>query len=246
MKRVATAADPIQAHLMRDMLQDHGINAVVQGDALWGARGELPFTEESAPSIWVADEEDAARAKSLIEQFRPKNSPNRCPACGHDLREVDAATCPECGKPLRVTSYWRCPTCGETSETQFTQCWKCETPKPRQPEPVDDEAPDSLEERDLPDPYSAQTELAGYPDCTICGGTGRGERRVVAPAALLVGGLWFWLWAVSKIELTRFPYILWQNFGVALALFMVGTAAMASAFLSRYSPCSCTRRRNRR
>ncbi len=67
LKRVYTAPDPIDAHLIKGLLEAEGIEAEVRGELLFGGRGELPMTEDTLPSVWVHDAWAAARA----------------PCCGH-------------------------------------------------------------------------------------------------------------------------------------------------------------------
>ena len=91
---------------------------------LWTARGELPFTPETSPSVWVR-EEDCERARKLIDEHQRVNNPASCARCGYDLRGSPEAVCPECGWTFSKAESWDCPTCGETNEGQFTECWKC-------------------------------------------------------------------------------------------------------------------------
>jgi hypothetical protein len=106
MTRVYLARDPQEAHLLVGLLKSHGIEAVVQGEELWGVRGELPFGASSAPSLWVA-EEDALKAREIV-----LSAP----------RQVEPG-----GKP------WTCAKCGERLEAQFTSCWNCGAGRPESP-----------------------------------------------------------------------------------------------------------------
>jgi hypothetical protein len=98
MKRIAYATNPARAHLMLGLLEENGIRACIQGEALWAARGELPLTSESAPTLWVADEADVDLARQILAT--------------HDT-------------PLRSDDSWTCSHCNEASGTQFTNCWNC-------------------------------------------------------------------------------------------------------------------------
>lgn len=109
MIRVAQPADPMEAQHLLGVLEAHGIRACVQGEALWAARGELPFGPESAPSLWVTDEADAERARQILADHK---------------------------SPLnRIAGSWTCPNCQEEIETQFTNCWNCgaESSEPASP-----------------------------------------------------------------------------------------------------------------
>lgn len=65
MKIVHYAETPGEAHLVRGFLEENGIRAIVQGEALETARGGVPISRETAPTVCVADE-DATRAVELI------------------------------------------------------------------------------------------------------------------------------------------------------------------------------------
>ncbi len=100
MQRVYTARHPIDAHLVRGLLEAEGIPAEVRGEVLFGARGEIPMTEDTLPSVWVLDEWAATRARSVVLRHRAGLAPAAGPA-------------------------WSCPACGETLEPQFSDCWRC-------------------------------------------------------------------------------------------------------------------------
>ncbi len=128
MKKVFSADNPLEARLVAGMLEEHGIAAVIQGEALWSARGELPLTPESAPSVWVADDEAACRARELIQARDAPLNPPHCLDCGYDLRDLPDPRCPECGRPFRQAHSRKCPSCGERCEGPFTHCWNCGSP----------------------------------------------------------------------------------------------------------------------
>jgi Putative prokaryotic signal transducing protein len=98
MRKVYTAANPIQAHVLRGALEAAGIDAVVRGEYLFNARGEAPVTIETLPSVWILRDEDLADAEPIV-------------------RALDA---PVTG-PIDT---WRCR-CGELVEGQFDTCWSC-------------------------------------------------------------------------------------------------------------------------
>ena len=98
MIRVYSAADPADAHLVCALLKNSGIEAVVQGENLWMARGEVPLTPQTAPSVW-ANEPDVERPPALIEQ-----------------REH---------QPQSQAPSWKCPRCGLLIEGQCAEGWRC-------------------------------------------------------------------------------------------------------------------------
>ena len=128
MKKVYSALDPADAHAICAYLDAQGIEAVVQGEELWGARGGLAFDVGTMPSVWVVDDEDWERAHFLVAELRGGTGPSHCANCGYDLRGLPEPRCPECGQPFRKSGAWTCPKCGEQIEERFTECWKCGSP----------------------------------------------------------------------------------------------------------------------
>ncbi len=102
MKRVYLAQNPADAHLLRGILENEGIDAAVHGDFLWGARGELPLTVDTSPSVWVLNEADHERALEIAKTFHSD---------GEGVLPAGAS--------------WICKHCGESNEGQFTECWQC-------------------------------------------------------------------------------------------------------------------------
>ena len=98
LKRAYVAADPLDAGFVRGLLESAGINTLIKGDLLWGGRGELPVSDDTAPTLWVGSG-DYARARALIEEIkRPTEHPQ-----------------------------WKCSGCGEIHDGEFQQCWQCGT-----------------------------------------------------------------------------------------------------------------------
>ncbi|MCK6552690.1 DUF2007 domain-containing protein [Myxococcota bacterium] len=104
MKKIYVARDPAEANIVRGMLASHGLDVEIRGEALWTARGLLPLTTDTAPTLWVRDD-DAERALALIEAV------GAAPAGG------DAGP-------------WRCAKCGEEVEPELGECWSCGTARP--------------------------------------------------------------------------------------------------------------------
>ncbi|MEO6222961.1 MAG: DUF2007 domain-containing protein [Vicinamibacterales bacterium] len=107
MTRVFTAQHPTEAHLVEGLLRSGGIQAEVHGESLFSARGELPVTAATLPSVWVLDDGQVADALELLR---------------HRATEVSAGASMPPG--------WTCSQCDETVEPQFTTCWKCGAAKP--------------------------------------------------------------------------------------------------------------------
>ena len=120
MQHLYTARDAMDANFLRGLLEQEGIRAVVQGEALQETWGNLNLTQESLPSVWV-DDADAAKAGPIVEEYRRRDAAN---ADASD-EEVDRAAA---GRPT-----WACPNCGRPNERQFTACWHCGHDQPGQP-----------------------------------------------------------------------------------------------------------------
>jgi Putative prokaryotic signal transducing protein len=107
MKKVYVATNPINAHLLKGILEGENIEAIVQGEFLWGARGEISITPETSPSVWVVDDADYDHAIELINTFQTGDNDGNL-----DIIE------------------WKCSKCGEANEGQFSECWQCGTSRP--------------------------------------------------------------------------------------------------------------------
>jgi hypothetical protein len=64
---VCSAANPFEAQLLGELLEEHGIRSRVVGDLLGSVAGSLPLGATTAPRIWVR-EGDAGRAREIIEE----------------------------------------------------------------------------------------------------------------------------------------------------------------------------------
>ena len=95
MKRVFRAASLIQVAHARNVLLTAGIESELRNQYLAGALGDLPMME-TWPQLFV-DDIDEKRALAAIAR---------------------AAAVP-------VGAPWICGTCGESSDPQFTHCWRC-------------------------------------------------------------------------------------------------------------------------
>jgi hypothetical protein len=98
-KRLCKAPSLPDAHILRGLLQQSGIEAHVFNEHAQSGVGQLPVSE-AYPEVWLADERDLSRAQELIRAF-------------------DAAP--------RETDTVRCPGCGEDNPANFQLCWSCGT-----------------------------------------------------------------------------------------------------------------------
>lgn len=95
MRRLAQAPNLAIATLWADALRGEGIDIRLQREYLAAAAGELP-PDQCLPEIWVADDDQLARAEQLLAALR------------HPLQRR-----------------WHCASCGELIEGGFEQCWHC-------------------------------------------------------------------------------------------------------------------------
>ncbi len=100
MHALYAAADPVEAEILRTYLAAHGIEVLVFGSPLWGARGELPA--EPYPRLVLRDTRDTARAQELLALYERRR---------------------------HAHGSWRCA-CGEHSPVTFETCWACGAERP--------------------------------------------------------------------------------------------------------------------
>ena len=101
---VYVAANGPQAHFLRGLLADAGIDARVVGDALQAAG----YNTVTPPHLWVrADQVEAAR--EVLTDWEAQS---------HQPPHED-----------RAPPTWDCPTCGAEVDADFDLCWQCQTPR---------------------------------------------------------------------------------------------------------------------
>ena len=102
MKKIFTAANLPEAHLLADWLADRGVRTRIFNANASSLAGELPI-DAALPQLWVEKPGDAGRARELIDAY---------------LRSTAS------GPPVR------CPACGEENPGSFEICWSCGTNLP--------------------------------------------------------------------------------------------------------------------
>lgn len=99
MKKLYSAANLPDAHIVRDLLVQAGIQAHVFNENAQSGIGQLPFTE-AWPEVWVSEDRDLGRAQEIVRAFE------RAPEA------VDSI---------------RCTGCAEDNPGSFQLCWNCGT-----------------------------------------------------------------------------------------------------------------------
>jgi hypothetical protein len=119
MRHVYTGRDEMDAHFVKGLLEQEGIEAIVQGENLINAVGTLPLSEKSLPSVWVGDG-DEERAALIVKDYEQVDAVNASDAVEDSPRPT-----------------WKCANCGEAVEEQFTECWNCGHARPESTTTVD-------------------------------------------------------------------------------------------------------------
>ncbi len=102
MRRLYTASNLPEAHLLLHRLTESGIEACVLNEHAQGGLGEIPFTH-AWPEVWIMEEADEPRARRIVAEFeKPPTSKDttRCGACG-ELNPPAFEICWRCGQALR-------------------------------------------------------------------------------------------------------------------------------------------------
>lgn len=97
MRRLYSAATLPDAHLVKGLLAQAGIEARVFNENAQGGMGEIPFTH-AWPEVWIVDDADFARAGEIVRQFEQPATSGPARACGQ---------------------------CAEENPGNFQVCWHC-------------------------------------------------------------------------------------------------------------------------
>lgn len=95
MNCIYLVADPIEAEIVRGLLEAERIGCDVLGAMLWSGRGEI--AADAYPRVVLRDPRDESRARELLQIYRSK-------------------TCEQAD--------WNCG-CGERVPGNFAACWSC-------------------------------------------------------------------------------------------------------------------------
>lgn len=121
MRHIYTARDAMDASFLRGLLEQEGIHAVVQGEALQETWGNLNLSKESLPTVWV-DDADVERAAPVVEEYRKVDQTNAARSDEDDSPSTSVAPSVDA---VADKKGWTCANCGSTNEPQFDRCWHC-------------------------------------------------------------------------------------------------------------------------
>lgn len=121
LKPLFVTTSSIEAEMLRDMLEDEGIEALIEGASAGGAvTGPPVVVRVSGP--------DGQRAMDVLTKFLDSRLRlSKCPGCGYDLQgHADHGRCPECGRAIYTApAMITCRHCGEGVPAGFEICWNC-------------------------------------------------------------------------------------------------------------------------
>jgi hypothetical protein len=95
---------------LQSLLEAEGIRCEIRNLNASGTAGAVPVAQVY-PELWILENRDEARAKSLIQSYRD-----------------EAAAAP-------VGPDWTCPACGESVDGVFSSCWNCGAAMPATVDP---------------------------------------------------------------------------------------------------------------
>jgi hypothetical protein len=103
-----SAKNPAEAHLLKALLADAGIESMVLNEMLQMAQGEFGLAPASAPQVALLDARDEPRATAILMDLLARS--------GSGEQETGAE--------------WICGGCGEANGSLFELCWQCQAVRP--------------------------------------------------------------------------------------------------------------------
>ena len=97
MKKIYSAANLMEAHIMLDLLGQSGIDARLFNENAQGAAGQIPFTH-AYPEVWIMKDSDLERGKIVVNNYE--------------------------SSPVESGVVF-CSACGEENPRNFQLCWHC-------------------------------------------------------------------------------------------------------------------------
>jgi hypothetical protein len=106
MKKIYSAANLMEAHIVLDLLGHSGIAARLFNENAQGGLGQIPFTH-AYPEVWIINERDLERGKIVVSNY--ESSPVEtcvvfCRACGEE-NPRNFQLCWHCGAGLESVSH---------------------------------------------------------------------------------------------------------------------------------------------
>lgn len=101
MKKLCTATNLMEAHIMLDLLAHANIPARLFNEHAQGGLGDIPFTH-AYPEVWVLRENDLARGREIVRAFEKAPVDRRivfCRACSEE-NPYNFQLCWHCGAGL--------------------------------------------------------------------------------------------------------------------------------------------------
>ncbi|MBA2352410.1 MAG: DUF2007 domain-containing protein [Burkholderiales bacterium] len=102
MKKLYSAANLPDAHIVLNLLANEGIDVRIFNQNAQGGLGEIPVNE-AYPEVWLCNPKDSVRAKRILLEY-------------------------QCG-PLEM-GLASCANCGEENPGNFQICWNCSATLP--------------------------------------------------------------------------------------------------------------------
>lgn len=99
MKKIYSAANLMEAHILLDLLGHSGIAARLFNENAQGGLGQIPFTH-AYPEVWVIKDSDLERGKMVVRSYE--------------------------SSPVEAGIVF-CRACGEENPRNFQLCWQCGT-----------------------------------------------------------------------------------------------------------------------
>jgi hypothetical protein len=98
--KVRVAQNPTEAQLFKGLLESNGIPSEIRHEALFGARGEIPWTE-AFPEVWVVNDNQASQAFEVLNNPSTEGHPWLCAYCGESV-EPQFTACWQCNAERRA------------------------------------------------------------------------------------------------------------------------------------------------
>jgi len=101
MLKIYDAENQLDAQLILDDLLSAGMEALIKGQFLSGAAGELPAA--GLITVWLLNEEDESKGRAMVDEFESRKNhvspPQKCPGCSESI-EGNFVVCWNCGSDL--------------------------------------------------------------------------------------------------------------------------------------------------